>query len=98
MRKKPDPFLAAATLVDNAVTAARVLGENARISRLVASSVGRFAAELEPMAGQTLIRHALARIGSEEAALVPKLQGSLNKLLAGGDNPIPLDLDELLES
>ncbi|GAB2182262.1 hypothetical protein DLREEDagrD3_24850 [Denitratisoma sp. agr-D3] len=97
MNKKPDPFLASATLVDNAVTAARVLGENPRISRLVASSVGRFAAELAPEEGQALIRHALARIGAEEVPLVPKLHGGLDKLLA--DNTVmPLNLDEWLES
>lgn len=84
--KKPDPFEASAALISNAITTAKVLGENPRITRLVVSSVGRFAAELDGAAvegspGRALLQYALTRISASDAPLVPKLHSGLNKLL-----------------
>jgi hypothetical protein len=89
MNKKPDPYAATAALIANAITTAKVLGENPRITRLVVSSVGRFAAELDGAVsdgsspGRALLQFALTRVSAADAPLVPKLHGDLNKLLIG---------------
>lgn len=84
-REKPDPWETAASLVSNAVVSARVLGESPRVTNLVASSVGRLAAELEAEEGRGLIRHALASIDDELKASVPDLVAALDRLLAAPD-------------
>lgn len=80
---KPDPYLATTDLVANAIASARVLGESPRITRLVASSVGRFAAEMDREAGEALVRQALDQIGPEFQASVPELFARLKRLLEG---------------
>ena len=86
-KQKTDPFQATADLIANALGTAKIFGENPRITRLVASSVGRFAAELdkdedaEP--GATLVSFALDRISDEDALVVPRLYASLKELAAG---------------
>lgn len=98
MAAKPDPYATAEALIANAITTARVLGENARITGLVASSIGRFAAELDAAAdgvgdvvgdtstaespGRALLRFALAHIDADAAAIVPRLHQGLRSLLA----------------
>lgn len=84
-KPKPDHFEATAALISNAIGTARVFGENPRITRLVASSIGRFAAELDNApdtiaAGAQLIRYALAQISEQDALFVPKLHASLEEL------------------
>ncbi|HEY3432984.1 MAG TPA: hypothetical protein VGK09_10590 [Rhodocyclaceae bacterium] len=91
MSKKPDPYEASAALIANAIGTAKVLGENSRITGLVVSSVGRFAAELDAATeegatgtspGRALLQFALTRISAADAPLVPKLHGGLFKLLS----------------
>lgn len=84
-KPKTDHFEATAALISNAVGTARVFGENPRITRLVASSIGRFAVELDGMpetmrGGAQLIRYALAQISEQDALFVPKLHASLEEL------------------
>lgn len=84
-KPKPDHFKATAALISNAVGTARVFGENPRITRLVASSIGRFAAELDNApdtvtAGAHLISYALAQISEQDALFVPRLHASLAEL------------------
>lgn len=86
-KKHVDPFQATADLISNAIGTARVFGENPRITRLVASSVGKFAIELDktPDAvapGAQLVTYALAQISEQDALFVPKLHASLLELAA----------------
>ena len=98
MNKKPNPYEASAVLITNAINTAKVLGENPRITRLVVSSVGRFAAELDGAVteggtetpGRALLQFALTRISTADAPLVPKLHGGLNKLLLSAAPTPPL--------
>jgi hypothetical protein len=80
---KADPFATTADLIANAISSARVFGENPRIARLVASSVGRFAQELAkdtPSEGARLRGYALAQISEQDALFVPRLVSSLETL------------------
>jgi hypothetical protein len=84
-RKKTDPYEATADLISNAIGTARVFGENPRITRLVASTVGKFAIELDnaPDAGSPgvrLVNYALAQISEQDALFIPKLHASLVEL------------------
>ena len=94
MAAKPDPYATTEALIANAITTARVLGENARITGLVASSIGRFAAELDAAAegvigdtpaaespGRALLQFALSHIDADAAAIVPRLHRGLSALL-----------------
>jgi len=51
--KKPsiNPYQETARLIGSAITNARVFGENRRIANLVASSIGRFAAQIDAEGG-----------------------------------------------
>jgi len=77
---KPDPYRVTRELIANAVQTARFLGENLRISNLVAGSVGRLMAELDD--GDALLTHALACIAAEDAGYVPVLQARLQAMSA----------------
>lgn len=79
---KTDPYKASEELIANAIGTARVFGENPRITRLVASSVGRFAAELDKNGspGAALVEHALELISEQDAQFVPGLLAALEKL------------------
>jgi hypothetical protein len=83
-KTKTDPFQASADLISNAIGTARVFGENPRITRLVASSVGRFAAELDKhpdgKPGAELVSYALEQISEQDSQFVPGLQAALEKL------------------
>jgi hypothetical protein len=77
-----DHYKSTAQLIANAVTAARVFGENRRVTQLVASSVGRFAAELDAGgddAGDGLVEFALETLG-EGAEHAPGLHAALKVL------------------
>jgi hypothetical protein len=79
---KVNHYQSTAELIANAVTAARVFGENRRVTQLVASSVGRFAAELDAGgddAGDGLVEFALETLG-EGAEYVPSLHAALKML------------------
>lgn len=95
MAAKVDPYAATAALIANAITTAKVLGEIPRITRLVVSTIGRFAAELDgpddsDQPGKALLQYALTRISAADAPLVPKLHSGINKLLTGADACAPL--------
>lgn len=97
MSKKVAPYEASAALIANAIGTAKVLGENPRITRLVVSSIGRFAAELDGASpvtsaagpGRALLQYALTRISAADAPLVPELHNGLNKLLTKESTPLP---------
>lgn len=103
MAAKVDPYAASAALIANAITTARVLGETPRITRLVVSTIGRFAAELDGpegsnQQGKALLQYALTRISASDAPLVPKLHGGINKLLTGENACAPMSDTPALES
>lgn len=77
---KPDPYLISRDLIANAIATAKVLGENRRITRLVASSVKRFMDDMDD--GEALLSHALACISAEDAGDVPLLKAALLDLSA----------------
>ena len=81
-KPKANPYQATADLIANAIGTAKVLGENRRITNLVAGSVARFAAEMDDSdAGDELLSHALECISEQDAAHVPALHSALNALL-----------------
>lgn len=83
---KLNPYQTTDRLIANAVSTARIFGESPKITRLVASSVGRFAAEMDEhddgSAGDALLGYALAAIGPEEAEHVPVLRSRLAAIAA----------------
>jgi hypothetical protein len=79
---KPNPYQATANLIANAIGTAKVFGENRRITNLVASSILRFAAEMDDSdAGDELLSHALSCISAQDAEHVPGLHLALSTLL-----------------
>lgn len=74
-------------LIANAVSTSRVAGENGRITRLVAGSIGRFAAELkvgnQAAEADALLTHALQLLDeSEGAEVVPALAAAVEAMAA----------------
>jgi len=79
----PNPYQATTDLIANAIGTAKVVGENRRITNLVAGSIARFAAEMDDSdAGDQLLSHALSCISAQDAGHVPGLHSALNALLA----------------
>ena len=79
---KQNPYQTTSELIANAIGAAKVLGENQRITSLVASSIGRFILEMDNTdSGDELLSHAISCISLQDAAHVPKLNSALNALL-----------------
>lgn len=76
-------------LIGNAISTGRVTGENGRITRLVAGSIGRFAAELkadnQEAEADALVAHAIHLLDEYEAAdVVPALTAAVEALAATG--------------
>jgi len=84
---RQDHYRATAGLIANAVMSARVLGENQRITRLVASSVGRFMQEMDATPGsapgEELLDFALDCLQEQGPECVPALASALRALAAG---------------
>ena len=79
---KQNPYQTTSELIANAIGTARVLGENQRITNLVASSIGRYILEMgDSDSGDELLSHALSCISVQDAEHVPKLYSALNALL-----------------
>lgn len=72
---KLDPYLVTSGLITDAISTARVFGENRKINTLVASSIKRFMADMDD--GESLLDHAMAYINAEDARFVPTLVASL---------------------
>jgi len=71
-----------ADLIANAIGSSRITGENRRITRLVAGSIDRFAAELRTGArdgeAQALVEHAAALLSESGGAdVVPALTAAV---------------------
>ena len=82
-KAKNNPYQATTDLIGNAIGTAKVFGENRRITNLVASSILRFAAEMNDSdAGDELLSHALNCISAQDAEHVPMLCSALNALSA----------------
>ncbi len=80
-KPKPNPYRTTSELIANAIVTAKVMGENRRITNLVASSIGRFILEMDDSdAGDELLAHALACISAQDAEHVPTLHAALNAL------------------
>lgn len=83
-RAKTDFYRATADLIANAVMTARVLGENQRITRLVAGSVGRYMREMDTAPGsapgEELLEFALDCLEERGAEQVPALAAALRAL------------------
>jgi hypothetical protein len=80
-KPKPNPYQTTSDLIANAISTAKVFGENRRITSLVASSIGRFILEMEDSdAGDELLSHALSCISAQDAEHVPILHSALNAL------------------
>ena len=76
-----------ADLIANAISSARVVGENSRITRLVAGNIGRFAAELRSgerdNEARELVEHAVALLAAGDGIeVVPALTASVEAMLA----------------
>lgn len=74
-------------LIANAISSSRVAGENSRITRLVAGSIDRFAAELRGGErndeARELVEHAAALLAEYDAAdVVPDLTAAIGALVA----------------
>ncbi|THF64203.1 hypothetical protein [Pseudothauera rhizosphaerae] len=72
-------------LIANAIRTSKVTGENGRITRLVAGSIGRFAAELkvgnQEDEAQALIEHAQELLAAGDGAeVVPALTAAVAAL------------------
>ncbi|MBI3480114.1 MAG: hypothetical protein HY016_07145 [Nitrosomonadales bacterium] len=81
-KAKADPYQAITDLIANAIGTAKVFGENRRITNLVASSILRFADEMNDSdAGNELLSHALSCISAQDAGHVPALYSALDALL-----------------
>jgi hypothetical protein len=81
-KPKQNPYQTTSELIANAIGTAKVLGENQRITNLVASSIGRFVLEMDNSdSGDDLLSHALSCISTQDAEHVPKLYSTLNALL-----------------
>lgn len=82
-KPKANPYQTTSDLIAHAIGTAKVVGENRRITNLVASSVGKFILEMgDSDAGDELLAHALSCISTQDAKYVPSLYASLNALLA----------------
>lgn len=80
---KPDPFDTTTSLIQNAIGSAKVLGENQRVARLVASSLGRLMAEADAAdggGGHALLDHAQSCIGPDDVKHIPWLMQALATL------------------
>lgn len=81
-KPKANPYQTTSDLIAHAIGTAKVVGENRRITNLVASSIGKFILEMgDSDAGDELLAHALSCISAEDAKYVPNLYASLNALL-----------------
>ncbi|OYY93193.1 MAG: hypothetical protein B7Y41_12780 [Hydrogenophilales bacterium 28-61-23] len=74
-------------LIANAIGSSRVTGENSRITRLVAGSIDRFAAELRVGArddeARELVEHAAALLAESDGAdVVPALTAAVEAMAA----------------
>lgn len=74
-----------ADLIGNAIASARVTGENGRITRLVAGSIGRFAAELKLGAkadeAHKLVEDAVRLLEQQDGArIVPALSAAVETM------------------
>lgn len=74
-----------ADLIANAIGSSRVVGENSRITRLVAGSIERFAAELRGDArdgeARALVAHAAALLAENNGAeVVPDLTAAVEAM------------------
>jgi hypothetical protein len=86
MAEKDYPRIVA-NLIANALGSARVVGENSRITRLVAGSIERFAAELRGSErsgeARALVEHAAALLAASDGAeVVPVLTATVEAMLA----------------
>ena len=81
-KPKQNPYQTTSDLIANAIGTARIMGENQRITNLVASSIRRFILEMDDSdSGDELLSHALSCISEQDAEQVPKLHSALNALL-----------------
>tara|TARA_R110001583_G_scaffold24563_2_gene89900 strand:- start:169094 stop:169360 length:267 start_codon:yes stop_codon:yes gene_type:complete len=74
-------------LIANAIATSRIAGENGRITRLVAGSIGRFASELkvgnEAGKADALLAHARDLLAENDGAeVVPALTAAVEALAA----------------
>ena len=74
-----------ADLIGNAIASSRVTGENGRITRLVAGSIGRFAAELKQGAktdeAHKLVENAVRLLEQQDGArIVPALSAAVEAM------------------
>ena len=87
-RAKTDFYRVTADLIANAVMSARVLGENPRITRLVAGSVGRYMREMDTAPGsapgEELLEFALDCLEERGPEQVPALAAALRALGRAG--------------
>lgn len=82
-KPKPNPYLTTSELIANAIVTAKVMGENRRITNLVASSIAKFILEMDDGdAGDELLAHALSCISAQDVGHVPTLHAALNALAA----------------
>lgn len=83
---KVDFYRTTADLIANAVTSAKVLGENRRVNQLVVGSVGRFMREMDATPGgapgEELLDFALDCLQAQGADCVPALAAALGALAA----------------
>lgn len=75
-------------LIANAIATSRIAGENGRITRLVAGSIGRFAAELtvgrQGEQADALLEHARHLLEKNDGAdVVPALTAAVDALARG---------------
>lgn len=84
---KVDHYRTTARLIANAVGTAKVLGENARINRLVVGSVGRYMREMDATPGsapgEELLDFALDCLQEQGAGHAPALAAALHGLKPG---------------
>ncbi|MCB1887143.1 MAG: hypothetical protein KDH20_06030 [Rhodocyclaceae bacterium] len=82
--KKPsiNPYEETARLIGSAITNARVFGENRRIANLVASSVGRFAAQIDDDGGDgdELVDFAIDQLTEDGGDSTPALGDAIRAL------------------
>ncbi len=80
-KPKPNPYQTTSDLIANAIVTAKVMGENRRITNLVASSIAKFILEMDDSdAGDELLAHAASCISAQDATYVPTLHAALKAL------------------
>lgn len=80
-KPKQNPYQTTSDLITSAIGTAKVLGENRRITNLVASSIGKLILEMDDSdAGDDLLAHALSCINAQDAEHVPTLYSALHAL------------------